>query len=282
MKISDVLESLVPVSGAEQAPGKAETEAAEGSSAREWTATTTETWLQGRSLFGGIQSAIAVRAMRHLVPRDFPLRVAQTTFIAPVPAGPVRVRASRLRTGKGTIHAEARLLVEDHTAALVIGVFGRGRPSKTDKMACVPPVSASSDPFEVRFVPGMSPNFLQHFSLRWVQGALPMSGSEDVPPAALDVGIDDRGPMSEEHVLAIADASPPLASAMLTERSRGSSVTWTVEMLTTDLERLALRDWHLYAEMRAGRDGYTSQTVLVCAPDGAPVAISDQTMMVFD
>ena len=45
-----------------------------------------EDWLQGRTLFGGLQAAVAFAAMRSLVPQA-PLRSLQATFLAPVPGG---------------------------------------------------------------------------------------------------------------------------------------------------------------------------------------------------
>ena len=42
-------------------------------------------WAQGRSVFGGLQAAFAVRAMRTLEPAA-PLRSLQVTFVAPIAA----------------------------------------------------------------------------------------------------------------------------------------------------------------------------------------------------
>ena len=41
-----------------------------------------EEWLQGRSVFGGLQAAIAVAAMRTQVDAALPLRTLQVTFVA--------------------------------------------------------------------------------------------------------------------------------------------------------------------------------------------------------
>lgn len=278
MRFSDVIDSLAPSAGAPPSPEPASPTA----SSKEWTATVSEDWMQGRSIFGGLQAALAVRAMRTLAPPDFPLRVAQTTFVAPVPAGAVRVQASVLRAGKGTVHCESRIVVDGQTAALVMGVFGRGRPSKAEVVARVPPVPDSADPFQIPFTEsGPTPKFVQHFTRRWVSGALPLSGVKEVPTAIMDVGIDDRGPFTDGHLLAIADFPPPLAMSMFTAPVAGSSVTWTLEVLADHLDRQPLSGWRLFADLRAGRDGYTSQSVLVCAPGGKPAAISSQTMMVF-
>ncbi len=47
---------------------------------------------------------------------------------------------------------------------------------------------------------------------------------------------------------------------MLTERAPGSSVTWTLEMLTDRIDGLPLKGWRVHADLRAGHEGYTSQS----------------------
>src|SRR5579864_204174 len=83
-----------------------------------WTAQVTEDWMQGRSVFGGLQAALTVRAMRASVPREIPLRVLQMVFVAPVGPGPVDVRAGVLRAGKSATHVEARIFAGEQTAAI--------------------------------------------------------------------------------------------------------------------------------------------------------------------
>jgi hypothetical protein len=39
--------------------------------------------------------------------------------------------------------------------------------------------------------------------------------------------------------------------------------------------------WRLDAELVAGRDGYTSQSVMVWGPEGRPIALSQKSMFVF-
>ncbi len=237
-------------------------------------------WMQGRSVFGGLQSAMALRAMRGLVPGDVPLRVLQTTFVAPVPAGEVAVRSRILRTGKNVTHVEARIVAGSETAALVIGVFGRGRPSRVEVVPKVPVVTGEEGPrAERRRPPGVA--FAQHFSMRWLRGDLPLSGSRRTD-AVIEVGMNDgAGAASEEHVIAIADFPPPLALSFLEAPAPGSSLTWTMEMLSGFGPELPLHGWQLHVDLTAAGEGYTSQSVFVCAPGGAPVALSRQSMVVF-
>jgi acyl-CoA thioesterase len=239
-------------------------------------------WMQGRSVFGGLQAALALRAMRGFVSAELPLRVLQTTFVAPV-AGTLDIHAQVLRAGKGTTHAEARLVADGQTTTLVVGVFGRGRPSKAE---VIPPPPAAPGPeaqraIEFPFVEGLSPAFGRHFKMRWLSGPAPFTGSTLAPEALIEVSFADGVATTEAHVVAIADVIPPLALSMLTRPAPGSSVTWTLEMLVDSFDALPLAGWLVEAEVRAGRNGYTSQSSTIFAPDGQPVAMSHQSMVVF-
>ena len=58
-------------------------------------------WLQGRTVFGGMQMALGGRAMRAVLPLQaaaMPLRSAQMTFVGPLLGGaPIRMKAETLR-----------------------------------------------------------------------------------------------------------------------------------------------------------------------------------------
>ena len=91
----------------------------------------------------------------------------------------------------------------------------------------------------------------------------------------------DDGPVTEGHVVAIADFIPPVALSYLDTPAPGSTLTWMLQFLRDDWGGLSLDGWRVDAELVAARDGYTSQTVMVWGPDGAPVALSHQSMLVF-
>ena len=61
-----------------------------------------------------------------------------------------------------------------------------------------------------------------------------------------------------EHVIAIADAIPPLALSFLQAPAPSSTLTWTLELLKDRLDDLSFDGWVQHAELTAGRDGYTS------------------------
>jgi acyl-CoA thioesterase len=235
-------------------------------------------WLQGRTLFGGLQAAIALRAMRTVAPAA-PLRSLQTTFIGPVPGGRVEARARVLRSGKSTTHVEARIVDGEETLALMVGVFGVARESSV-KIPMEQLVVEGGHPTEMKYVHGAMPAFTQHFKARWIQGGLPYSGAT-ARDNVIELGMRDTGPAGEYHIVAMADFIPPIALSFLTERAPAASLNWMLEILTDDVSKLPLDGWRLDAHVMAGRDGYTHQSLELWGPGGVAVALGRQTMVVF-
>ena len=251
----------------------------------DWTLHVTEDWRQGRAVFGGLQTALCLMAMRDVVDAALPLRTLQTTFIAPPSGSRIRATARVLRTGKSASHVEARLLDVDgasgdeSTLAIVIGVFGAARASVVNVTPVMPRV-ADVTPLPFRYVPGVTPTFTQHFDATWLAGRLPFTGSPN-EPACVYLGMREEPESSEALIVALADFIPPLALSMLRTPAPGSSLTWMLELLSDTLTGFPVEGFRVDSEMLAGRDGYTSQSSMIWGPKGQPIALSRQAMVVF-
>ena len=237
-----------------------------------------EDWLQGRTLFGGMQAIVGLAAMRSLV-TEAPLRSLQVTFLAPVPGGAVTARATVLRSGKSATHVEARIVDGDKTLAVMVGVFGLPRSSAV-ALRPEQPAVAPSKAIELPWIAGVTPNFTQHFKARWVQGAPPWSGSTQ-PDNVIELGVRDTGNASEYHVVAMADFIPPIALSYLETPVPAASLNWMLEMLVEDASTLSLEGWRVDARMTAAHNGYINQSLVLWGPGGVPVALGRQTMVVF-
>lgn len=236
-------------------------------------------WLQGRSVFGGLQAAIGLAAMRTWVDAAVPLRTLQMAFVAPVPAGRVRAEARVLRSGKSATQVEARLVDADQTLASLIAVFGIAR---TSVVAHAPrrPELAPGASIRFPYVEGRVPAFTRHFEAQWVRGSLPFTGSTS-RESSVELGLRDAGPVGEAHILAFADFIPPVALSLLSQPAPGSSLTWMLELFGHDWASLPLSGWRVDSEMVAAEDGYTSQSNRLWTPDGGLAALSRQSMVVF-
>lgn len=245
-----------------------------------WCADAPAAWGQGRTLFGGLQSALLVAAMRKQIPQGVPLRSLQTTFVGPVTPGLVRIAVQVLRQGKSAIHVQAHTLGEEGIGCTAVAVFGRARPSKVLIEPAYPAVERSAEDSRAQqFVEGFSPPFLNFVDQRWARGKMPYCGGDE-PRTQIWVHYPDEA-VSEALVIAIADTIPSPAVSLLSAFAAASSMSWTLEFLVDDIASLPNGYWLMDAEATAARDGYVYQTATLWSPDRRAVALSRQSAVVF-
>lgn len=241
------------------------------------TANVCESWLQGRSVYGGAQAALAVRAMAALS-GDLPIRTLQATLCSPIPAGTVTVEAKLLRESKNTRQIEARIIGDDETLALFIGIFGRSRDSVVVRDFRMPQTNAAG--VKMPFAKGM-PEFLKNFEATLLQGHFPGAGVSDSEHWYRLSLLDDANETSLAHVLAFADFPPPIGLSWLSKFTRASTMTWMLNFTGHSFASQPLQDWFIDVQLDAARDGYTQQTVTLFTPDGLAIARGTQCMVVF-
>ena len=241
-----------------------------------------EDWMQGRTVFGGLQVALAVRAMRGLLEPGLPLRSLQATFIAPLPGGLIELRVDVLRRGKSATHVHCNLVLGDGSVACtVVAIFGVSRPSSFIREIPRPQVDVRPEDLpDMPYVAGIAPSFLQHMQLRWARGTLPYSGYHE-PRTLIYARVLEPDCTPEEALVALADVIPSPAISMLRTPAPASSLNWTLELLG-DPAKLDVADWSLIdTEVRAGIDGYLSQSSVLWGSTGHAFSVSHQTVGIF-
>ncbi|MFI4938954.1 MAG: acyl-CoA thioesterase [Burkholderiales bacterium] len=246
-----------------------------------FTAEVGEDWVQGRTLFGGILTMLAVHGMRQLVSDLPPLVSAQTMFIAPVPPGIVRFEAALLRSGRSAMQMEARFLVGQQVACVIIAVFGAPRASSVAIEPSDDAAPARSVEESTEFpISSFMPIFTKHYEFRLAEGGLPCSGSSIIGTKTY-VRPRDTGTLGEAHIVALGDVIPPPILSLVDKPTPLSSITWTLEFVR-HLPPIPSTDWWcLHAYIVAARDGYSNQDVRLHGPDGKLVALSRQTVALF-
>jgi acyl-CoA thioesterase len=245
-----------------------------------------EQWGQGRAVFGGVAVALVYQAMRAQVPAARPLRSLAVTFVAPmVCAKEVRFEVEVLREGRAVSQVLGRAVQDGQVVTLVQGSFGSGRTSTvTVEAEPAPPIKAVENCQELPYLRGVTPEFTRHLAMRWGQGGLPFSNTAaremggwvrlrgEVPDVAVD----------ESLVLALVDAWPPALLSYLRSPAPGSSLTWTIEFVQPQ-PLISSRDWCRYqARIEHARDGYGHIAAGLWSPAGELLALSRQTVVVFD
>lgn len=232
-------------------------------------------WLQGRTAYGGLSSALALHAAQGLEPDLPPLRSAQVSFIGPL-SGEVRVTATKLRRGRTAAFLQADIVSDAGLGYRAIFVFMAEQPSRVELKGglarTLPPPAA-----DAKLYTGPDEFFTGNFNFldltheapgeaEWLRWAQLRDGA----------GID---PMVE--VLALADALPPAAFKLFGKDVVPlSSLTWIVNLLTPTP---ATTDgwWLLSAQSQHAVNGGSSQRMMLWNADGVPVAQGMQSVAIF-
>jgi acyl-CoA thioesterase len=246
-----------------------------------WRVDVPDDWLQGRTLFGGLQLALATRAMRAVVGPGLPMRSVHATFVGPLAGSDIAVQARALRVGKTITHAQCELLQGGATGFTATAIFGGARRSSFTRDIPRPRVDIDPESLpDFPPIPGITPQFVRHIQMRWAIGSPPYTGQQE-PRSTIFARLRDRECTPEDAVIALADSIPTPVLSMLHTPAPASSLNWMLEILG-DPAQLDRAGWcQIGTEVRAGADGYLSQTSVLWGPDGHALSVSHQSVAIF-
>ena len=243
----------------------------------------TEDWAQGRTLFGGFLSALAVVAMRDSLSLDLPLRALQVNFVGPVAPGSVQFRTRLLRQGKNVAQVQTEIWAADELAGLVVGVFGVARASQLPVKTLERPVfpKTADECFQLPFIPKITPNFIQHIDMRWAVGSVPYAGA-DFWESGIYLRSKEASISQELQIVMLSDGPPTPSLCQFKGPVMGSSVSWSLELPTLKPTEWDAEDWFQIAmDTQAASEGYVNQTAKLWAPDGQLASLGYQVVAVY-
>ncbi|THD35239.1 MAG: thioesterase family protein [Sphingomonas sp.] len=240
-----------------------------------WKGAIPDTWLQGRTSYGGLSAALALHAAQQVESDLPPLRSALVAFIGPL-SGAVTIRASKLRRGRNAAFIQADVESEAGLGLRATFVFMSAVESKVDHQVGSPPDFARPGPDDQTYKGENSNFFIQNFEL------LDRRDATVGPTEWLRwVRLQDRAgldPMVE--LVAIADCLPPAALKLVGGPAPCSSMTWQLNVLgpqpaTTD------GWWLLRTNADYAKGGSSSQEMMIWNADGQPIAEQMQSVAIF-
>lgn len=238
-------------------------------------------WGQGRTTFGGLVAALALRAMRKTLETPRPLLTLDTAFMSPVPPGDIEIVTTVLREGRSVTYVEATLITaEGRQASRLLGVFGQRRPSDIVVAPTDPqPAQRMEDSVTVPYIEGIMPAAIQHFELSFSDGSLPYSGHGDVTLGGY-CRHRTANDGDVESLIALLDLFPAPAVTMVNHPFNTSTVRWSCHVLEALPLDPATRFWFVYDTV-AAKGGYTTIVGRLYAGQ-TMVAWSEQLMALFD
>ncbi len=244
-------------------------------------------WQQGRTLFGGLLSALAVQAMRDVCGSDWPLRALQTSFIGPVTPGTFEVSVQLLRQGKNVRQVQANVQQADAEGALVmvgvlLGVFGGARSSSLNRLMPAQPAVAKdvAASLQLPFMPGLTPDFTQHLDFHLSEGSYPFMGSTEDRSSTHIRLKQAQGLDVELQSVMLADAGPTPLLGQLKAPAPASSVSWALEL--RPVSGVAPDGyWRMDKDTVAFDEGYVNERTTLWTPDGQLAALGYQVVAVY-
>jgi len=245
---------------------------------RDWKVNIPESWMQGRTIYGGLSASLCLQAVNNEYDELPPLRSAQFNFVGPA-ANEVIIRTKVLRQGKSVRFINAEISGEQGISTQATFCFGTSRNSKIDDNFIAPVTVPSPDHSVDLQMSAKGPAFTKNFDCFHSTGSLPISKSND-PDFHLWVRHKDQSLQDNVAILSIADMAPPAILTMFDEIAPVSSMTWMLNFLE---EQPLTTDgwWLLNATAEHSRNGYSSQNMNIRNRDGNLVITGRQNIALF-
>lgn len=233
-----------------------------------------EDWMQGRTAYGGLSSALALHAAMQIEPDLPPLRSAQVAFIGPL-AGDITVTATKLRRGRNAAFIQSDIVSEAGLGYRATFVFMAPLQSQIahDEAPRAPLAPPAAD---AKIYTGPDGFFTGNFNFHDPKATT--RAAEWLRWGRLRAR-DGLHPMVE--LMAIGDGLPPAAFKLIEgQRAPLSSLNWQINFVTAEP---ATEDgwWLLGATADVAADGYSTQRMTIWNAQGDLIAEAMQAVAIF-
>lgn len=236
-----------------------------------------ETWMQGRTLYGGASALVAYTQATRAFPDLPPLRAAQIGFVAPL-GGDIELRAEIARQGRSVTQIRSEIHQDGKLALTAFFLFAEPREPNAMFTAEKPtdfpaPPSENDDAISHK-----GPVFLRsNFEIRRAQDTRGPGAPVVRRWARLKDG-SDLDPISE--LVLLGDVLPPGAMRAMQRQGPISSINWSFNLLDTNPQ--TEDGWWVSENASQHADaGYSSERLRLWNSSGQLVIDGLQSVAVF-
>ncbi|MFC3095847.1 thioesterase family protein [Alteromonas sediminis] len=241
-------------------------------------------WSQGRTSYGGISAGMVFSAIQEHADDAQCLRAYTTNFIGPIALEtPFDIVVESLRVGKNVAQFLGKIVQDGKTCVICQAVFGTPRASNVtvankDSHDMTPPKKGNFIPQ----IPKVTPKFLRHFDLSVEGGGMPFTRKKTSHYHGWMRYKEAPESVQMAHLITIIDAWPPTLLQMLKWPAPASTISWHIDFLHP-MPDIAGDAWLAYqADTRQANDGYGHTEATIWSQTHQAIAISRQTVAIFD
>ncbi len=249
----------------------------------EFTIQLSDSWHQGRTVYGGIMTAVLLEAISERIGPDRILTSISVNFVGPQDGEqPINIATSIIREGKSVTQATAQSTQNGSIGTSITACFAKARPSEVHvESSESPSIRPASHCFNVPKDSDVAPKFLQYIDLAVSDGDLPFSNSQKSTLAGWMKYAEAPSKMTMSHLVGLIDAWPPAVLQMMPKPGPASTISWHLTF-PNQIENSDGTEWLGYqATTQSAADGYAHTLAKVYSPKGKLLAISQQTIAIF-
>ncbi|MET1218423.1 MAG: thioesterase family protein [Glaciecola sp.] len=250
----------------------------------QYTLTIPKSWTQGRTIYGGVASALLVYAIKRQVNPILTIKNVNTNFVGPMLSDtPIEITLRELRTGKNVSQWTAMASQNGQLCTFVQACFVCDRKSKIE-VDNRPPLTMAK-PNKKSFIPPIpkvTPKFLKHFEMSIQEGGIPFTGKKTDFYRGWFRFKNTTGVLDDVALIGLLDALPPTVLQMMKWPAPASTINWNIEFIHP-LPALTMADWIAFDDQTVhAANGYCSTEANIWTANGQLIALSRQTIAVFD
>ncbi|MBM73845.1 MAG: hypothetical protein CMK59_00475 [Proteobacteria bacterium] len=232
-----------------------------------------DAWMQGRAAFGGLGVGAALHVLKAQCSDHERILSLNASFLAPLRTGKASLKLQMLRKGKNIAFWQAKITQEQAPLITMLVTIGQDRQTSIPSTKAQKPNIA---PFEeliaLPFIPGLTPNFTQHFDYRWEKNNMPFSGNQK---AAISGWIRPKGnpKITESEIAGMMDAWPPPILMCAKKPSPASTIQWQLQFKSTPAQS---NWWEFHSKSRSSGNGLSHDHHEIWDEHGNLIALSQQ------
>ena len=236
-----------------------------------------ETWMQGRTLYGGASALVGFTHATRKFTDLPPLRAAQIGFVAPV-GGEFELHSEIVRQGRNVAQLRTEIVQEGKVALTAFWLFGTSRdPNAVHPSAKVEP-SPGKPEDSIAVESSKGPAFLRNnYDVHYT----PERRATNEPVLRRWVRLKEpSGIDTVSELILMGDTLPPSAARIMQRRGPISSINWSFNLL--DPEPQTRDGWWLAETASDHADqGYSSERLRLWNADGKQILSGIQAVAIF-
>jgi Thioesterase-like superfamily len=232
-------------------------------------------WHQGRTSFGGLSAVLAFHAARQTASDLPPLQSGQIAFVGPL-AGEIEVTTHILRRGRNSAFVQSTISSDGAVGLSCIFIFMAQRESAISFNNMQPP-EFPPIPADDMARSGPPEFFTSHMQYPEKRLELGLNTSRLANWHRLKE-FDGVDPLAS--IICVADALPPSAMGLMSEKGMVSSMNWQFNMLT-DTPDTEAGWWFIESQTHKAAHGASSQYMTAWNSRGEPIMAGMQSVAIF-